>query len=262
MASRVCTCPLPAAIGDIDKFDCAQTFGLVNRAIFRRFNTEDQVAGVNVGGFILSGDGASYDADPDSSIRFRLPVFLEAAYTGNDGDDLAANDIAVTANSINVASSWSALFAASDVTKIQATPLFSDTEVTPTDTIEVGGDDNTTPDGVPVVVGETSADFSALFKDVPSAVLKQIKGFACESNTGVFLIDERQAVLVQAVYDPTDDSILLGYDPTEISNIFVGSIQFGGRTDQNSSNFKFKLKPAWDDNLTVVALDFSLESLI
>lgn len=247
MASFLCTCPLPASIGDIDKFDCAQTFGLVNRIAFRRFNENDQVApGGNTGGFstaTVSGD------------RFRLPVFLTNDYTDGNAE-------VITANPITSPASWTTLLNAVDVTKIAATPLFSNTEVSATDTIEVGGNDNTTPNGRSVVVGETFAQFSSMFKDVPSYITNQLRSFACESNIGAFFFDEREAAIVEKVYDPEDPSIVIGYNPFPIFSVFIGSIQFGGRTEQNMSNFKFNLDPSWDAELEVLDLGFSISSLI
>lgn len=159
-------------------------------------------------------------------------------------------------NPIENQASWRSGLEADDDTKIQLTPLFSETEITGSSRITEGGDDNTTEFGIPRVVGETHVVFTAMFKDVQSSVRYQVKEYLCVPDATVFMIDAECRVIASAVSDAT--GTVIGHEGFEVFDIFVGTVMPGGRTAQNKSEFGFYLRPYWDQNLTVLQAGFDI----
>ena len=84
-----------------------------------------------------------------------------------------------TVNGITDQASWTAALAAVDTTKVQLTPILSDVLLAANSPINVGGDDNTTPDGVPVLRARTSAQGTAILRDITAAVKVALQEYEC-----------------------------------------------------------------------------------
>ena len=89
-----------------------------------------------------------------------------------------------------VLASWTPLLAAADATKVQVTPFFENLVIPAVEAITEGGDDNTTLDGTPVVVGATTIAVTGNFRSLPAAILAQLKVYACEGDLSAYFINE------------------------------------------------------------------------
>jgi len=136
---------------------------------------------------------------------------------------------------------WTTAIAATDVTKIALTPLTLDSQEIPASTpITVGGDDNSTFDGAPIIVGETSVTATFIIRDLPISAYKQLKAYICEvSRTGIYLLGNK------FVISSADDSAI------KISSIFIGTPLLGGRTDTNNYPITITFPAGWWENAKV-----------
>lgn len=136
---------------------------------------------------------------------------------------------------ITLQTEWDTYLAAVDSTKIALTPLTLDSQEFPSSTpITVGGDDNTTFDGAPIIVGETSITASFIIRDLPIAAYKELKAFVCEvSRTGIYLMGNNFVIS-----DENDSAI-------KISSFFIGTPSLGGRTDTNNYPITITFPAGW-----------------
>jgi len=144
---------------------------------------------------------------------------------------------------------WTTLLAASDDTKVQVSPKFASTEITPTEPITFGGDDNTTPDGETLIVGETTPTFTALFQDLDPDIKLQLIQFSCESNLGVYLFTDAGVIVHNSL------------SPFPMRAFFMGSRGLGGRTEPNQSQMQFNMDIAWDNLLQTTIPNFDVHAL-
>jgi len=132
---------------------------------------------------------------------------------------------------------WITKIAAADATKIQVTPLTLDSQDVPSSTpITVGGDDNTTFDGAPIIVGETSVTATFIIRDLPIDSYKEIYEYACEVNngdTGVYLLGNEFII--------SDENEA----PLKASSFFIGTPLLGGRTDTNNYPITITFPAGW-----------------
>lgn len=158
-----------------------------------------------------------------------------------------------TVNGITDQASWTAALAAVDTTKVQLTPILSDVLLAANSPINVGGDDNTTPDGVPVLRARTSAQGTAILRDITAAVKVALQEYEClagSDNIGGIYPMGRDFIL--AVVDTTGLNDV--YKPIPLTYFFVGDKGLGGITETNNNNLEFRLPPNWDNNVVVVPI--------
>lgn len=137
---------------------------------------------------------------------------------------------------ITLQAEWDAALAAVDATKIALTPLTLDSQEFPSSTtITVGGDDNTTFDGAPIIVGETSITATFIIRDLPIAAYKELKSFTCEiaGGTGVYLLGNNFVIS-----DENDAAI-------KASSFFIGTPLLGGRTETNNYPITIVFPAGW-----------------
>ena len=158
-----------------------------------------------------------------------------------------------TVNGITDQASWTAALAAVDTTKVQLTPILSDVLLAANSPINVGGDDNTTPDGVPVLRARTSAQGTAILRDITASVKVALQEYEClagSDNIGGIYPMGRDFIL--AVVDTTGVNDV--YKPIPLTYFFVGDKGLGGITETNNNNLEFRLPPNWDNNVVVVPI--------
>jgi hypothetical protein len=153
-------------------------------------------------------------------------------------------------NPIDDQASWTAALGASDGTKVQLTPILSDVLLAANSPINVGGDDNTTPDGVPVLRARTSAQGTAIMRDITAAVKVALQEYECYAGSdnigGIYLMGRDFVVAVE--------SAPLVYKPIPLTYFFVGDKGLGGITETNNTNLEFRLPANWDANIKVVPI--------
>ena len=84
-------------------------------------------------------------------------------------------------NLIESEASWTPLFAASDDTKVTVSPFISGLTFPMSESIEVGGGDNSSVFGLPEYQGEGNIVVEGMLKNVEPARLKILDEYVCES---------------------------------------------------------------------------------
>lgn len=146
-------------------------------------------------------------------------------------------------NGADLLASWTSALGAADATKITVTPFFENFVIPQVTPIEEGGDDNTTLDGNPVVVGASSITATGTFRSLPAAQLLQLKDYNCRtSNLTVFFINEFDDIIGTSANGTTFDGI-------PIFNFFIGDGDNNGKNTQDKTAFRFNLRYGWRDRL-------------
>lgn len=137
--------------------------------------------------------------------------------------------------------------AAVDNTKIVLTPLLSETDFPFSAIIEEGGDDNTTPFGEPIRVGEGSIKVTSLAKNVESTIKDEMKDLECYTDLAIGIIESNGGI-------GANGSTLL----IPISNFFVSTKSFGGISASDNVQISFTLRPNWDAGLQLNSLTWDI----
>lgn len=148
---------------------------------------------------------------------------------------------------------WTALLTETDNTKVVATPLFENFIIPPVEAITEGGDDNTTLNGVPLVVGASTISVTGNFRSIPAEILRALKAYNCEPNLTVFMVNEFDKIIGRTTTPASTD-----FRGIPISEFFIGDGGAEGKNTQDKTMFRFNLTYGWRDNLKFVTpTDFS-----
>ncbi len=143
---------------------------------------------------------------------------------------------------------WTALFAASDLTKPVVSPFIENPEFEAGEARTFGGG-NQTRDGVEYILGSNPSSFSAMMHKTSAATrkaLKELNGTA----VGVYLIDEFGKI---GGVSNGEASNAATYEirPIPVRSLFTGDKKFGNFEEPDSCAIKFSFAPRWDDNFVV-----------
>jgi len=139
--------------------------------------------------------------------------------------------------------------AAVDATKIVLTPLLSETDFPFSALISEGGDDNTTPFGEPIRVGEGSITVTSLAKNVESSIKDELKELECYTDLAIGIIESNGGI------GAIGATALI-----PIANLFVSTKSFGGISASDSVQISFTLRPNWDEGLQLNSLTWDIYS--
>lgn len=147
-----------------------------------------------------------------------------------------------------VIASWTTFLSAVDDTKLVTTAFFESFVIPGSTEILEGGDDNTTLDGKPVIVGATTSRATGMFRSMSSDVIKALKALQCELDLTVFMINEFGKIIGES-----PDGVVFQGIP--ISSLFVGDAGVEGKNTNDKANFGFSLAYGWRDDLVIVTPD-------
>lgn len=159
-----------------------------------------------------------------------------------------ANEFTAEA-AITKKSSWTALLAAEDVTKVVVSPYIN----SPADS---GGDARTSSGGnddlggVATILGSEPIQFTGSLRAIDQSIVKALKELICEANAGnlgVFLFDENGNI--EAIQDETTKTT---YRPIPIRSFFVADKVHGNYDAKDSNAIQWSYQPNYSDNLTIV----------
>lgn len=148
---------------------------------------------------------------------------------------------------------WDALIAASDITKVTYTALFSGSKIPSSKPLETGGDTNMTYQGIPEYFGEGFAKFEATFrgKDAASmASLGDLTQFSVENSAGRSTL---------AAYFMNNDGQFFcnaDFSPILLYNFAVRTRGTEGLNANDVIGFTFDLPPYWDETIRPVVPSF------
>lgn len=152
-----------------------------------------------------------------------------------------------TSATIKVAATWTPLLTATDSTKIVITPYIAGVVIPPGEVLKEGGNDNTTINGMPRVVGLGFVPVTAQPQSLLPAVRAALLGLGAESsispgftNLWVYFFNQYDQIIANA-----DGS---GFDAYNIMGADAGTEGFG---KLNTMNWGFDLAGGWSKNATV-----------
>ncbi len=144
-----------------------------------------------------------------------------------------------------VLASWTARKAANDNTKIISTPFIEGFTVPPISAIKEGGDDNSTLDGIAVVVGTNTSVCAGFIRSLPASILLDLKKLNCEPNLEAYFINEFGYIIGMSANGTTFNGIT-------ISNFFMGDGGNEGKNSHDKTPFELSLRYGWRDKLAIV----------
>lgn len=161
-----------------------------------------------------------------------------------------------------VLANWTTLIAAADSTKVVYSPAFSGMQIPQSEGTFVGGNDNTTFDGVREYYGENMVTATGTFKNLPSATLKLLDKLTQESlatpfgqsNLTIFPANKDGVMFYQKT--KTILSTTAGVWGIPIYNFRVGSRGTEGYNAADVIPFSFDLPKYWDRELASAKVSF------
>lgn len=167
----------------------------------------------------------------------------------------------VTPSSALLQATWTDLFAASDGTKVTKSPQIVNLTIAKSEGTYAGGNDNTTPGGLPLYKGEGPVRVSFMIRTSKVAMIESLRGYipytvpAGSSTLQVFLIGRNKRIS-----GITASSKLVGIP---IHNLRISSVGNEGLKSFNEYDCAFDLAEGWDEGLTTVqATDFDPAKLL
>lgn len=139
---------------------------------------------------------------------------------------------------------WTVLKAASDATKVVSTPFFENFVIPGVEAITEGGDDNTTLDGVAVVVGETTPIATGNFRSLPGLTFEAIQKYNCETDLTAYFITEYGKII--------GDTSQFAFAGIPIQEYYIGDKSINGKNTQDKNMFRFAVRGGWSKKAKVI----------
>lgn len=165
-----------------------------------------------------------------------------------------------SANSFNMATadakllaSWTPLLIADDATTVVVTPLLkADPQIEDGGIVTKGGGDNTTLNGVELVVGHNPGKFSAKFHGLDGAAIAAMRTMECQFALGVFLVNE-----YGNIYGHTISGIAIDFRPIPITGFHLGAKVNQGFGEIDYNEVFFSVDNNYDERLiSITPTDF------
>lgn len=178
---------------------------------------------------------------PESFGQIQKVIFQRIEKATGEKNEFGS-DAAITKKS-----SWAALLAADDGTKVVPSPYITNPATEPGAARTYGGG-NETLGGIEINIGREPTTFSGILLQEHTDTIKELKKLQCEGALGVYLIDENGEIGALAD-DPTTPT---KHYPIPIYGLFIGDRNLGGLEAPDSNSIEWKFVPNWSDNLVRV----------
>lgn len=149
---------------------------------------------------------------------------------------------------------WTALTAASDSTKVVATPEIQNPALPNSENRTFGGG-NATAGGKITILGQNASSFTCEFHGLPSAVKKQLQALACEELV-VYIVNECGHIGARRSGTEDIKGIVV-----QVSTMGVSDRSLGGLDEPDRTILTFSLPPGWDDDFVIVQTAFDARTL-
>jgi hypothetical protein len=146
-----------------------------------------------------------------------------------------------------VLATWTALKSAVDSVRVQATPFIQEPVNEPGEAREYGGG-NATLGGIPINVGRQPSTFDGVFIDAKQVIIKALKGYECEKDLSIYMINEHGNI-IGLTDDHTTPTILKGIP---IKQLFISDKKMGMFEEPDKNMVKWSFLPNWSDMLHVI----------
>jgi len=159
---------------------------------------------------------------------------------------------------ITALASWTPLFAAADNTKVVSSPYVENFVIPRTEAATEGGGDNSTIDGIEIVVGANAATAIGQISETPSSVLIALRKLRCEVDLSVFMINQYGQIIGR---DGTPGSTGTDVIGIPVQSFFVSDSDNNGLNTRDKADIRFGLPYGWRDNLVITTpADFNAKT--
>lgn len=150
---------------------------------------------------------------------------------------------------INVLASWTPLWIATDDTKVVSSPYVENFVIPKTEAATEGGGDNSTIDGIEIVVGANAATAIGQIAETPSAILASLRKLMCEVDLTVYMVNQFGQIIGRDLLPNAPGTSVIG---VPIQSFFVSDAGNDGLNTRDKADFRFGLPYGWRDNLAIV----------
>lgn len=193
---------------------------------------------------------AALTAITQSAIAFRLDQSVRFFF-----QRIPQVSATFTQTTAKVKANWDTAIAASDITKVVYSPVFSGMKIPPSAPLEVGANTNATFAGIAELYDEGTVRVSGTFrsKDAPSMLsMQQLTQYSLQntvggSNLGLWICNKDGYLFGDATTAPST-----AFDPFMIYNFRTSARGSEGLNSPDILDFTFDLLPTWDQCLVCV----------
>lgn len=169
----------------------------------------------------------------------------------------------VTEDTILLKATWDALLAADDDTRAVISPYFNNFVIGKNEILKEGGNDNTTINGIPRVVGMSYAPVTAELRNVESAIADAMRAYTCESsqngytNLWAYFVNQFGKIIGKL---DADDEHVNGFD---VYNLAVPDVSSEGFGKDNIYFIDWSQSGGWSEGWKIYSpTDFSALNLV
>ena len=162
--------------------------------------------------------------------------------TDSDFDETSGNEI-------DNETAWTTRLAASDATKIQVSPAIANLTAPPSEGAFIGGNDNSTVDGMAYYVGEDNVRIPFEIHSAPQATIDAMDALSClsdatlgQSRLTVFMLTRRIKGSSFVLAKPVGEGSTAGYNGIPIYNFRISTVGLDGYNSKNKYMGSFDMK--------------------
>lgn len=197
---------------------------------------------------------AALTAITQPTCPFRFDQLVRIAFQRRQA--VAAPPFATLAD-IQTLGDWTDYKAAVDSTKVVMSPIFAGCVIPPSEALTVGGNDNSTFNGIREYNGEGSVTATGVFKNLPSASKRDLDLLSQESLASSVGVSNLTAYFInRSGYFFARNPSTTVYFGVPIFNFRVSDVGSEGFNAPNVNNFSFDLQAGWADRLLSVLPTF------
>lgn len=160
------------------------------------------------------------------------------------------NQFTIATTNPNVLATWTTVLAASDGTKVQATPFLQNSDLVAGDPETAGGGDARVG-GATIIAAQNPATYSGQIEEMATRqdVIAALKTYQGEV-AAVYLVNEHGQIggLVDDITTPT----IFKPIPILQKTFYVGDLEGGKRTTSDMNKVTWQFAPNWSDKFYVV----------
>jgi len=149
---------------------------------------------------------------------------------------------------ITALASWTPLWIAEDDTKIVSSPYVENFVIPRTEAATEGGGDNSTIDGIEIVIGANAATAIGQIAETPSSILAALRKLMCEPFLTVYMVNQYGQVIGRDLVPASPGTDVTGIP---IQSFFVSDADNNGLNTRDKADFRFGLPFGWRDNLAI-----------
>ncbi len=160
---------------------------------------------------------------------------------------------------IKLLASWTPLFIATGDTKVVSTPVMANVVIPRGEAKVEGGGDNTTIDGVELVVGVGPITLTGDLISVPAKVIKQLKSLFGEENLVVYMINQYGEIIAHDNDPAATGTLVTGLQIS--GRVFASDAGNEGLNTLDKATLRFSFAEGWRDQLVKVkGTDFNAKT--